>query len=89
MPLRNYMEDAVFQVLDSILATRDDICKCERCRLDIAALTLNNVTPKYVATEAGEVYAKTQQLHHQFEADVIPVIINAIEQVKANPRHKA
>jgi len=87
MSLKNYMEDAVFQVLDGILASRPELCKCERCRLDIAALTLNSLMPRYVVTDKGEIYAKTQQLHHQFEADVIPVILKAIESVAANPRH--
>lgn len=88
MPLKNYMEDAVFQVLNSVLATRPDVCKCERCRLDIAALTLNQLSPKYVVTEEGEIYAKTQKLHHQFEADVIPAILSAMEKVAKNPRHQ-
>jgi len=87
MPLKNYMEDAVFYVLDSILASKPEICSCERCRLDIAALALNNLTPKYVVTEKGEIYVKTQQLHHQFEADVIPAILDAIDHVAENPRH--
>lgn len=87
MPLKNYMEDAVFQVLDGILASRTDVCKCARCRLDIAAIALNNLPPRYVVTEKGEVLVKVQQLHHQFEADVIPVILDAIDHVVANPRH--
>ena len=88
MPLKNYMEDAVFQVLDSVLATRPDVCNCERCRLDIAALALNQLPSKYVVTEKGEIYARTQKLHHQFEADVIPAILEAIEKVAGNPRHQ-
>lgn len=87
MPLKNYMEDAVFQVLDSIISNRPEVCQCKRCRLDIAAITLNNLTPKYVVTEEGEIYAKTQKLHHQFEADVIPSILAAIDKVAKNPRH--
>jgi len=86
MPLKNYMEDAVFQVLDNVIATRPDVCPCERCRLDIAALALNQLPTKYVVTEKGEIYARIQKLHHQFEADVIPAILIAIDKVAQNPR---
>jgi competence protein ComFB len=85
--LKNYMEDIVFMFMDELLNEKD-ICKCEKCRMDIAAITLNHLSPKYVVTEEGEVYAKTDFLSGQFRTDVIIQIINAIDKVSKNPHHK-
>ncbi|HAA81501.1 MAG TPA: competence protein ComFB, partial [Thermoanaerobacter sp.] len=41
MHLKNYMEDAVDQMMDKVLKDLD-VCKCDRCRMDIKALALNN-----------------------------------------------
>lgn len=83
---KNYMEDVVFYHLDSVLADAD-CCKCQRCRMDIAAYALNRLPSKYVVTPKGEVYSKLLELQQQFEADVIIAIVKAIEVVKKNPRH--
>ncbi|AAM24495.1 MAG: Late competence development protein ComFB [Caldanaerobacter subterraneus] len=86
MQLKNYMEDAVEQMMDRVLKDID-VCKCERCRMDIKALALNNLPPKYVVTEEGELYVKTNELVRQFEVDIIKAITMAAMKVKENPRH--
>ncbi|MBM7581275.1 competence protein ComFB [Caldicoprobacter guelmensis] len=83
---KNYMEDVVFHRLDDILASTD-CCRCQRCRMDIAAYALNQLPCKYVVTHEGEVYSKLLELQRQFETDVIIAILKAIEVVKKNPRH--
>lgn len=83
---KNYMEDVVFKYLDSIIASTD-CCRCQRCRMDIAAYALNQLPSKYVVTRKGEVYSKLLELQQQFETDVIIAIVKAIEVVKKNPRH--
>ncbi|MFO7295729.1 MAG: late competence development ComFB family protein [Clostridia bacterium] len=83
---KNYMEDVVFHHLDGILK-HTDCCKCQRCRMDIAAYALNQLPSKYVVTRKGEVYSKLLELQQQFETDVIIAIIKAVEVVKKNPRH--
>nr|WP_026487535.1 competence protein ComFB [Caldanaerobius polysaccharolyticus] len=86
MKIRNYMEDLVMGMIDDVL--RDiDVCKCDKCKMDIAALALNNLKPHYVVTPIGEVYAKVNMLKQQFEADIISEIVKAAECVSKNPRH--
>lgn len=86
MKLINYMEEAVFNMLDDVL--RDmDVCTCERCIHDIAAIALNNLPPKYIATEKGKLYSKIDSLMLQFKVDIISAITKAVNIVKANPRH--
>jgi competence protein ComFB len=80
------MEEAVFQRLEEIL---DDIsiCQCEKCRMDVAAIALNSLPPKYVVSEKGELYSKVDSLMQQFEVDIIAAITKAAVIVKRNPRH--
>ena len=85
--LKNYMEEVVFNLIDGVL---DDInmCNCELCVKDIAALALNSLPPKYIASEKGELYSKVNSLRNQFEVDVISAITKAAVLVKEAPRHK-
>lgn len=84
--LKNQMEDAVFLILGEMLKGKD-ICKCEKCKKDIMALALNNLPTKYVVTEKGEVYAKTDLLSRQFRTDIAIQVLNAIKKVSENPNH--
>ncbi len=86
MQLKNYMEDAVDQMMDKVLKDLD-VCKCDRCRMDIKALALNNLPPKYVVSEEGELYVKTNELVRQFEVDIIKAITMAAIKVNNNKRH--
>lgn len=84
--LKNYMEEFVLSQLNEVL-TDINMCKCEKCRMDIAALALNDLPPKYVITEKGELYSKINSLRQQFEVDVIAAITKAAVMVKRSPRH--
>lgn len=85
--LKNYMEEVVLNLIDSVL-NDIDMCKCDLCVKDIAALALNNLPPKYIATEKGELYSKVNSLKSQFEVDVISAITKAAVLVKKSPRHE-
>lgn len=84
--LHNQMENAVSIILNEVIKDKN-ICKCEKCQMDIMALALNNLPTKYVVTEKGEVYAKTDLLSRQFRTDIIIQVLNAIEKVSKNPNH--
>ncbi len=87
MLIKNYMEEAVQNTMDEILAHREDICKCERCLMDIKALALNHLPPKYVVTRKGYVYTKVNELINQFRADITVAVTRAIRVVREKPRH--
>lgn len=84
--LKNYMENIVSSTTDDILKLLN-ICKCDKCRLDIIALALNELPPKYIVTEKGELYSKLNELENQFGIDVQAAIIKAALQVGKNPKH--
>lgn len=85
--LKNYMEDLVFQRLDHLIGADSKVCKCEKCRYDVAALALNFLPPRYVVTDKGETYARVKSLEQQFNVDIITAITHAIKIVSSQPHH--
>ncbi len=85
--VKNYMEEIVFSLMKEIL---EDInmCTCEKCVNDIAAIALNDLPPKYIVSEKGELYSKIDALRQQFEVDVISAVTKAAVLVKRKPRHQ-
>lgn len=84
---RNVMEMLVVQKLDEIWDTLD-CCKCEKCKLDIIACTLNQLPPKYVVTKEGELYARLCEFNNEHEVDIIIALTKAVETVKDKPKHE-
>jgi competence protein ComFB len=84
--LQNLMEETVLAALQD-LVTKQNICNCEQCRLDIAAIALNNLPPRYVVTPKGASYARADLLEVQKYVDVIGAVTKAIKLVKEHPRH--
>lgn len=84
--IKNYMEEIVFNQMKDVL-TDINMCTCDKCLLDIAAIALNDLPPKYIVTEKGELYSKINTLKQQFEVDVIAAITKAAVLVKRSPRH--
>jgi competence protein ComFB len=86
--LKNYMELIVEEILPSMIANEKEICKCERCILDIKAIALNSLQPKYIVSEIGEIYRRYDDLGKQLEIDAMEGIMSAVELVKKQPRHE-
>jgi len=84
--LRNYTEDAVRLYLDRWFKEAD-VCHCDSCRLDVMALMLNNLKPKYVVTEIGALWAQMDDFDPQYRTDFMTVMTQAVQVVKAKPRH--
>ncbi|RCX09299.1 competence protein ComFB [Anaerobacterium chartisolvens] len=84
--IKNYMEEIVFNQMKEVLSDIN-VCSCEKCVMDIAAIALNALPPKYIVTEKGELFSKIDSLKQQFEVDVISAITRAAVLVKRNPRH--
>lgn len=86
--LRNFSEIEVNNLLDKILKKYDNVCKCEKCKLDIKALALNSLSTKYTVSDEGELYTSAQaEINKQETIDVTTAITKAVEIVSANPKH--
>ncbi|UNC91716.1 late competence development ComFB family protein [Candidatus Contubernalis alkaliaceticus] len=87
MELKNLMEEVAPEVLED-LWKKENMCRCEKCRLDILAMALNNLSPRYVVTDRGKTFSRTDFLELQNRVDVITAISNALRIVKNNPHHE-
>lgn len=85
--LKNYTEVMVDDLMETILNKYPTICKCDKCRLDIKAITLNLLPTKYVVTQTGELYKKIEEIGFQQQADIIAALAQAIKQVSRYPKH--
>lgn len=87
--LRNYSEELVDQLLPKTLQSYTNICKCEKCILDIKAYSLNSIKPKYIVTDQGEIYTRVlNEIDKQEIINIVESIMRAIEIVSKNPKHE-
>lgn len=82
----NIMELVVKNQVEDMIV-RSDQCHCEKCKMDIMALVLNKVPPKYVVTNKGALITRVQSYSRQGAADLMATIASAMETVKNFPQH--
>jgi len=85
--IKNYMEEIVFSMIKDVLKDIN-VCTCDKCILDIAAIALNDLPSRYIVSEKGELYSRINSLMQQFEVDVVLAITKAAVLVKRSPRHE-
>ncbi|NLB88636.1 MAG: late competence development ComFB family protein [Syntrophomonadaceae bacterium] len=83
----NVVEKLVWEKMDDVLQHKPEMCKCDKCRADVAAYTLNKLHPRYVSSPQGELYARAEYLGKDFSTALIVVLTEAIEIVCKNPKH--
>jgi len=67
-------------------AEAEGICECQECVMDMAALALNVLKPRYHASLLGTMYAHAAE-EGEYAGEVRAAVDSAIERVKANPSH--
>lgn len=88
MKVTNIIEELVWSKVDEVLQSKPEMCKCEKCRSDVAAYALNKLAPRYVASEQGAVWVRVySELSREFEVEVVVALTEAAEIVAANPKH--
>lgn len=82
----NIIEDLVrTHVKEALKET--DICRCQKCELDVCAITLNNLKPKYVTTKKGALLAGIPYMKREYKFDLNIEISKALKIVKEHPTH--
>jgi len=84
--VRNSTEEAVNLFLDKYFK-ESNVCHCHICRMDVTAIMLNSLKPKYVVTEKGALFAQLDDFDPQFRIDLMTNLSQAAQIVKASPRH--
>jgi len=79
----NAMEEYVLRHADSVIQ-RFKLCRCDRCRRDVAAYALNNLPPKYVEATAEEISKAIDEIP---QSEVLGVLVKAALYVRSNPNH--
>jgi len=90
LKLHNYTEDLVIDKLKELLEQEenDNICKCDKCILDMCTFALNRLSPQYVVSHKGEVFTKINDFNQQSKVDVMATVAKAIEVVSKNPHEE-
>jgi competence protein ComFB len=86
--LKNYAEVVVTSLADRLIPEYG-LCGCEKCRLDVIAISLNQLPAQYVVTEKGALMASADILAMQKSTDYLSSVLSAIRIVGASPRHDA
>ncbi|NHN30896.1 late competence development ComFB family protein [Paenibacillus agricola] len=86
MEVHNLMEDIVKSCLKDLMQHQaGGLTLVEKEQSDVMAIVLNRLPAKYVSTQQGEVFAKTQ-LRSQMETDVFRELSYAIDKVQHSER---
>lgn len=83
--LINVTEKLVLEKMDAVM-DKMNCCKCDRCKLDIIALTLNSLQPHYVVkTDSESEY--DLNVEQEISQKVTSAVLKSALAVRKNPRH--
>lgn len=83
--LYNVTEKLVLKKLDATLK-KMNCCRCDRCKEDIIAISLNNLKPMYIVATKDEIKQKVHELS-EMSSEITTEVIKAVLTVRKNPRH--
>ncbi|MDR0540355.1 MAG: late competence development ComFB family protein [Spirochaetaceae bacterium] len=87
--LRNESEGHVLAELErQINAIKGEICRCNDCIVDMAAMALNNVRPLYRCSILGTLYAQEAMNDKVYAENVRDAVWEALIKIKKNPSHE-
>jgi competence protein ComFB len=86
--LANEAEHMVQEELGRQLESYEgEICLCNDCVVDMAAMALNSVKPLYRYSLLGTLWASSAMTDEAYASSVKEAVSNAIEKVRENPSH--
>jgi len=86
--LKNEAEILVLREMEQQLKTAPtDMCRCNECIVDIAAIALNAVKPLYRFSILGTLYASQAMTEQAYADSVKKAVKQAVEKVRTNPAH--
>jgi competence protein ComFB len=85
--LKNEAEVMVLREVENQINKQSDMCLCNECVVDIAAIALNAVKPLYRFSLLGTLYASQAMTEHAYADSVKNAVAEAIIKVKNNPAH--
>lgn len=84
--VENIMEHIVLNEIEDLME-KAGVCACEKCQMDVAALALNKLKPKYIVSVTGFILENYNMNKLQGKVDIYKEIFDAIKIVSAKPMH--
>jgi competence protein ComFB len=86
--LKNEAEKLVLDELEIQLArASEEVCRCNDCVVDMAAMALNNIKPLYRFSILGTLYAAQAKNEPVYADTIQQAVAQAISKVSSNPSH--
>ena len=82
--LRNYTEEMVRAYVDQYLP-KEEVCDCNRCKLDVIAHMLNNLPASYGISHRGYLFDKLKEMDPQNRVTIADYFYKAVLAVKERP----
>lgn len=83
----NHNERAVLEQIDRYGVLGVIPCRCRECLLDVIALSLNGLPPRYTVSLLQKFY-ETKDEERAFKAEIRAAVDRALEKVRRNPHHR-
>ncbi len=64
------------------------LCPCPRCRIDVIALALSNLPPKYVVAKPDDLIPRLSMYEKRYNAAVVTQVMSACRKVLERPHHE-
>lgn len=64
------------------------LCTCNRCKIDVIALSLSNLPAKYVVAKPHELIPRLSMYEQRYNAAVVTQVMSACRKVLARPHHR-
>jgi competence protein ComFB len=84
--LVNAVEEIVKEKAKTMVQNAE-MCKCRKCYLNVCAIALNKLKPRYITSSRGKILSSLDIMDYGYQAELTVAIVGAIEIVKKNPRH--
>ncbi len=83
--LENETEYYVKKMVEEVLASNENYCRCQKCVVDYVALALNNLPAMYKVMSLGQMLDVNEK--ENLEESIRKEVMTAIEKVNSNPTH--
>jgi hypothetical protein len=84
----NWVEQTVTELAESLRPLVADLCDCAECRGDVVLRALNQARPRYATSSTvGGAVTRVELAGDQARAELTVLVLDAMRQVAANPRH--
>jgi competence protein ComFB len=84
--LGNRSQEIVFEAIERLIDSGTDMCTCEECVADLAAWTLNHVTPRYYTSLLAPLSPDPGK-ERQMRVLVDMALAAGLKKLKAHPHH--